>query len=139
MSVFSLCKTFFEEVGAELKKLFKSTAWEQAALAVVTYVAPIAEGILTFADPAIEPLVANVVNVVKSDLATISVVVKQGTAAPGSPAAVAVTTALNSINTNLRGLLEVAEVKNSTKIAEITAAVNTITNEVDAALAALPA
>jgi hypothetical protein len=132
-------KTFFEKVGQEIKKLFGSSTFEQEVQSTITYAAPLVEGILAIADPEIEPIVAGVLNTVKSDLATVSTVVQSAKVAPGSSAAKTISAALTSINSNLSGLLKVAEVKNSTKIAEITAAVNTLTGETNALLSNLPA
>lgn len=129
--------TFFEKVGGELKKLFLSSTTEQQIQADITYAAPIVETILTFVDPAVEPLVAGAVSIAKADLATISATAQSAKVTPGSTAAQTITAAANSINSNLSGLLDVAEVKNSTKSAEITAAVNTITQEMNALVAAL--
>jgi hypothetical protein len=74
---------------------------------------------------------------VQSDLAVLAAVVDDATAAPGSHAAAVATSALNSIKTNLSGLLAAAEVKNSAKSTEITIAVNTIVAEADVLLAHL--
>ena len=131
-------KTFFEKVGSEIKKLFGSSTFEQEVQSTITYAAPLVEGILAVADPSLEPIVAAVLNTVKSDLATVSTVVQGGKVAAGSSAAKTICAALTSVNSNLSGLLQVAEVKNSTKIAQITAAVNTLTGETNALLANLP-
>ena len=134
--------SFVEKVGSELKRLFKSTigssTFTKTVQATITYVAPILETILTLVDPAIAPIVARVIGIVQADLATVSVVVQHGKVAPGTPGAVAVETALNSIKENLSGLLAVAEVKNSSKIQEITASVNLNVGETDALLNSLP-
>lgn len=133
-------KTFFEKFGSELKKLFGSTAtWEQTARSVITYVAPILETIIGLAagGPA-EAAVSGVVNSIQADLATISAVVQGAAVTPRSPTAVTVKTALESIKANLGSLLADADIKNSTKVTEITAAVNGISGEVEALLANLP-
>ena len=131
--------SFFSKIGTEFKKLFgKAPAFEQIAQSVITYVSPILLTVLTFADPAIEPIVSKAVSIVQADLATVSTVVKDGAVTAGSTGAATVEAALASINSNLTGLLSVAEVKNSNKIVEITAAVNSVTTEVDTLLNNIP-
>jgi hypothetical protein len=131
--------SFFSKLGSELKSLFtKEPAFEQLAQGVITYVSPILLTVLTFVDPAIEPLVSKVISVVQADLATVSTVVKGATVTAGSTAAATVQAALGSITSNLSGLLQVAEVKDSSKIAEITAAANTISTEINSLVTALP-
>jgi hypothetical protein len=133
-------KTFFSKVWDEMEKLFTNGAtYEKAIQSVITYAAPIVETIVGLAagGPA-AALVTRVISTVQSDMATVSVVVQQGTVAPGSTAATTCEAALNSIKTNLTSLLTAAEVKNSAKAADITNAVNLIVGEVDAALSGLP-
>jgi hypothetical protein len=132
-------KSFFDAIGHELERLFGSKTLEQQILGVVSYAAPIVETIvgLTAGGPA-EALVAGVVNTVQADFATVSAVVQQGTVAAGSSTVTVIQTALNSIGTNLSGLLQAAEVKNSTKAAQITTEVNGVLGEIKALLANLP-
>lgn len=129
--------SFFSKVEAELKKLFGSTTVEQKIQSVISYVAPIVNTIISLADPAIAPFVAGVISTVQSDLATVSVVVQGAAVSAGSTAAQTVTSALNSVKANLAGLLASAEIKNSAKVSQITAATNLVIGEVDAALAGL--
>lgn len=131
-------KSFFEKVGDELKKLFGSTNWEKQTQAVITYVAPVLDTILTFADPSIEPIVSGVIAKVQADLAAVSAAVSGAAVPAGSTASAAVQAAMGSVKTNLTSLLSVAEVKNSAKVTQITAAVNTIVSEIDACLTYLP-
>ena len=130
--------SFFDKVGSALKKLFGSTTWEKQAQGVIIYVAPILETVLMFADPAIEPLVAGAINTAKADLATVSAVVSSGTVPAGSTAAATVEAALGSVKTNLTGILTAAGVKNSSKVAQITEAVNAINSEIDALIQNMP-
>ena len=98
-------KTFFEKIGTDIGDIFKkafSATWEQKVLSTVAYVEPFIDGILSLADPAIEPLVSKVVAAVVSDLTTVKTVVSQGTVAAGSTAAQQVTAALTSIQTMVR-------------------------------------
>jgi len=132
-------KTFFAKVEAEAKKLFGSTTWEKTVTSVVTYTAPIAETLIGLAagQPA-EALVAEGVTILKSDLATVSAVVSGATTTPSATGLATVVSALNSIKTNLSGLLTAAEVKNSKTSSAITSTVNLIVGEMDAALANVP-
>jgi hypothetical protein len=135
-------KTVFEKIGSDFEGIFKglfSASFESKALAAISYTAPFLEGIVAIADPAIAPLVTAVVNGVTADLNTVKTVVQQGTVAPGSSEATQITAALNSVKTNLSGLLAEAGVKNSTKVAQITAAVGLVNGEVDAVLGEAPA
>lgn len=129
-------KTFFSKVWAELKKLFKAEPKiEQVVQSIVTYAAPLVETIVGLAagGPA-EALVTRIIDTVKSDLATVSVVVQDGTVAAGSTAEASIIAALTSIDNNLGELLAAAEVKNSTNVTKITAAVNLVLGEVEAVL-----
>lgn len=132
--------SFFDKVGGWMKRLFRAAPKaEQAALATITYVAPIVEGILDLVDPPAAAIVTPIITIVQRDLSTVAATIQDGMPVAGSSAAQAVQGALNAIKANLSGLLQVAEVKNSVKIAEITAGVTTVTGEVDAMLQSLPA
>lgn len=125
--------SFFEKVKSWFQRWFKSAPGvEHTIIATLTYVAPIVEGVLTLVDPPAAAIVTPVITIVQRDLATVAATVQDGMPAPGSAPAQAVISALNAINTNIAGLLNVAEVKNSAKIAEIEDAVHTITQEIDA-------
>ena len=138
MSILSGFKSFFEKAGAELEKLFGGKAsFEQKVQSVIAYVAPLVNTIVALADPAISPIVNGVISTVQSDLATISTVVTQGTAPAGSPAAQTATTALNSIKSNLSGLLTDVGVKNSASFTKIEAIANTIIGEIEAILGSM--
>lgn len=130
--------SFFSKVASWFKRLFKAAPQaEHIALATITYVAPIVEGILALVDPPAAAIVTPIITVVERDLSTVAATIQDGMPAAGSSAEQAVESALNAIKSNIGGLLQVAEVKNSAKITEITTAVNTITGEVDAILGSL--
>ena len=135
-------KSFFESVGSEIEKLFKSvvsSSWEQKASATIKYVAPLVETIVQLAaGTAAAAAVTGVINQVQADLATVSVVVQGGKVAAGTSAAATVQAALTSVNTNMAALLADADVKNSAKAADIEATTNLITGEVSAILSNLP-
>jgi len=140
MSFLGSFKTFFEKVGAELKKLFGSTNWEKTAASVVTYVAPLVETIVQLsAGSAAEALVAGVVSTVQSDLATLSAVVSGATSESSATDLQTAANVLNSIKANLSSLLQAAEVKNAAKSSQIQAAATLVINEVEAILANIPA
>lgn len=133
-------KTFFEKVGSEIEKLFKSGGWETKALATIGYVAPLVETLVTlFAGTAAGGVATSVINQVKASLATVSTIAQDGTPAPGSSAAQTVATNLTSINTNLAALLADADVKNSSKVTEVEATSTLISGEISALLSGLTA
>jgi len=131
--------TFFHRVEAVLKKLFTNTTWEHTAQATISYVAPIVETILSLTvGTGVEKVVENIISIVQSDLATVSAVVQGAQVTPGSTIATTVTTALESVKTNLAGILQLAEVKSSASVAKVESTVNLIVQEVEALLANLP-
>lgn len=140
MTAVSGVESFFKKVGGELARLFGNTTWEQTAVSTINYAAPIVETIAQLvAGTAAASAIASVLNTVKADLATVSAVVKGAQVAKGSTASTTVRAALSSIVNNLSGLLSMAEVKNSAKAADITAAVQLLSNEATEMLQALPA
>jgi len=135
MSLWGSFKSFAEKLGAELQKLFGKAGMEQVVQGVITYVAPILETITQLAGGSgAEAIVANIIKAVQADLATVSALVQGGTVAAGSTTAAAITTALNSVKTNLSSLLQDASIKNSGKVSAITTAANLIISEVEALL-----
>jgi hypothetical protein len=132
-------KTFFAKLKAAFEKVFGSTTWEKTALGVISFIAPLLETIVGLAagGPA-EALVAKVISIVQSDLSTLQTVVSDATSATSTSGLQTAQNALNSIKTNLSSLLTAAQIKNSTKAADITAAVNTVVGEVDAILENMP-
>lgn len=130
-------KTFVKKFEQDMEHLFGKASLEQKIQAGVGYAAPFVEGLLDILDPAAEPFVAKAVAIVEADLGTLITVTSSAAVVPGTPAAATVASALTSINTNLTGLLNVAEVKNSTKVAQITGVVNLVTGEMNELLAGL--
>ncbi len=127
--------SFLKKVEMEFVKLFhEAPSFEQRAQSAIAIVGPIVVRILQSADPSIAPVVGSVLKTVQSDLATVSALTQAGQVAPGTPAAVTVTTALNAVRDNLSGMLQIAEIKNSTKVTEITNDVNMVVGELDALL-----
>lgn len=133
--------TFFEKIGGVFKKLFGSSAtWEQTALATIKYVAPLVETLVSLtAGPAVGTVVANVINEVKADLATLYTIAQQGAVVAGTSTATTAINALTSINDNMAALLADSGVKNSAKVADIEATANLVTGETNALLTNLAA
>ncbi|MBZ5662741.1 MAG: hypothetical protein LAO08_20255 [Acidobacteriia bacterium] len=132
--------SFFHKVEQEFVKLFRAApSYEQKVQSVIAYVGPVVVGIIGMVDPAVAPEANAVMKTVQSDLSTVSALTQAGQVTPGTPAAATVVTSLNAIKMNVGGLLALAEVKNSAKVNEITAAVNMIVGEMDAMLSGAPA
>jgi hypothetical protein len=132
--------TFWHKVEAALKKIFGSSTWEQTAISVLTYAGPILQTVVALAagGPA-EALVAAAIATAKSDLGVAAAIVNGVTSTPAPNEVALFVNSMNSIKSNLTGLLTAAEVKNSGKQAEITSAVNLIVDEIDACVAHAPA
>jgi hypothetical protein len=129
-------KTFFEKIGEWFKEIAHNTTWEQTALTTLKVVAPLLDTLVTLtAGEAAGAVVANAVNQLQSDIAGAAALLS-GADAGGT---VTVTSLLNSVKTNLGTLLADADVKNSTKITQITSVANTVIGEVEAILSAVPA
>jgi hypothetical protein len=127
--------TWAEKVGSFFKKLFKEVPKvEHVALSVLNYAAPAITVILGLVDPPAAALITPILNTVKMDMATVGAVFQDGTPVAGSKPAQIVESALNSIKTNLAGILELAEVKNSAKVTQIEMEVNGLIAEFDALL-----
>jgi hypothetical protein len=135
-------KTFFERVEDDLKSVFGklfSATWEQKVLIGLTQLDPFIEGVIAVVDPSIAPLVIGILNKVTDWLTEVKSLVAMGTVAPGSSEATQVTSALNSVKSNLAALLADSDIKNSTKVSEITAVVNMVDSEANVILANVPA
>ena len=131
-------KSFFESVGREIEKLFGHAASvEQKILTVVKVAAPFVAGLISMVDPSAAAFISGIVTTAETDLGILSTAAQQGSVAAGTPVGEAVTTALQSLSMNLSGILQVAEVKSSAKIAAITTDVNMLTGEFEALLGIL--
>lgn len=132
---------FFDKIGHDVKLVFQdafSLTFEQKVLSTIAYTEPFVNGIVSLADPQILPVVEKVEAAVVGDLTTLKNLAQAGKVAPGSTAAQQVVAALGSIKSNLSALLADTGVKNSSKVTQITAAVNLINGEVDAILESAP-
>jgi hypothetical protein len=138
VSLFSGFKSFFEKVGSVLEKFFGSSSTEQKIQGALTVVGAAIVTITSLAaGPAASAAVSGIIKMVQTDYATFCAVVQQGTPVPGSTAATAATTALNSLKANLTALLSDAGVKNSANATKIADEVTTIVNELEAIEAAI--
>ena len=126
---FSLIK----DIDNFFTKFFAKTTSAQKVLATVGALAPLIEAGLTVEDPAAAPVATAAFTEVQTDLGTFQSIVKQSGTTPTA------LNVLNAINSNLTGLLQDAQVKNSAKSAEITAKVNAVVSEVNAIAAFFPA
>jgi hypothetical protein len=130
-------KTFFEHVGEWFKEHLGSAAtFEKTAATAISIAEPLLDTLLTLtAGEPFAVMVCGVVTQVKNDLNNTSAILNGAEATGG----MTVTSLLTSVQTNLGTLLADADIKNSTKAADITGAVNTLIGEVEAILAAAPA
>jgi hypothetical protein len=134
-------KKFFSKVEAFFKKVFGSSKWEKTASTTLMIVTPLLTTLLTLvAGAPVANLVGGILSTAQKDLAAAAVVLDDmdatGSTASGTAQVVNI---LNGVKTNLSSILSIAEIKNSTKVADITSAVNMVTDEIDAILAAAPA
>lgn len=126
-------KTFFEHIGEWLHEHLGSAAsFEHTAATAINVAKPLLNSllVLTAGEP-IAAKVAGVVNQVSTDLENTSAILN-GAAAGG----LTLTSILTGVQTNLGTLLADADVKNSTKVAQIEGVANMIIGEVQAILAA---
>ena len=140
MSILTSFQSFAKKFEAEFVKLFKKApSFEQSAQAVIAVAGPALEIVLGAVDPAALPVVVPIISVVQKDMAIISTVTNAAIAPAGSSAVQSVETAINGVKSNLSGLLQLAEVKNSAKASQINSEVTAILNEADVLLSILPA
>jgi hypothetical protein len=128
MSILSSVESFAGKFEAEFVKIFKKApSFEQSAQAVIAVAGPATEAILAVTDPAVLPIVTPIINVVQAKLATLSTITKTvQVPAPGSSTAQEVSTVLGDIQGETASILDLAGVKNSAKVEQITAEVNGI-------------
>ena len=126
----SKIKTFFEHVGEWFKEHLGSAAsFEKTASTAIGVAEPLLDTLLALAVG--EPIAAKVtaiVNQVKNDLNNTSALLAGAEATGG----VTLTSLLGSVQTNLGTLLTDADIKSSTKAAQIADVANTLIGEVQA-------
>ena len=133
--------SFFASVKSFFHKLFGSLpSWEKSASSTLAFAAPLVEEIvaLSAGEPAAAE-VQSIVSEVQKDMATVATVVSGAAGEPSATSYQTATTALNSIKTNLTGLLTAGHVKNPDTLAKVTGITNTIIGEAEAILSEMPA
>lgn len=133
MSFFGSVKSFFHKLFGELP------SWEKTVSSTLTLLAPLTEEIVTVS--AGEPAAAEVQSVVgevQKDMSTVAAVASGAAGSPSATTYQAATTALNSIKSNLGGLLTAGHIKDPAKAQKITGIANTIIGEVEAILSEIP-
>ena len=122
--------SFFTTLKNDFEKLFKKTPTEiHLALAVITYAAPIVEGILAVTAPAASALVAPIITRVETGLATAYSLANEGTASGAT-----LSTTLSGVVADLGTIESVAGIKDAATQAKI----STIISEAQAVVALLP-
>jgi hypothetical protein len=125
--------TEFEKIGKWFQGIFKKLpAWNVVALSALNVAAPLVETVVDLADPAAGAILTPILTTIQA---------KFGTAASllGSANVTNLSTTLQSIMTDLPTLLSLADVKDEASQAKATAAVTTLTSELQAIIAAIPA
>ena len=122
--------SFLTTLKSDFEKLFKKTPTEiHLALAVITYAAPIVEGIEAVTDPAALALTQPIVTRVETGLATAYSLANEGTASGAT-----LGTTLAAVSADLGTIESVAGIKDAATQAKI----NTIISEAQAVVALLP-
>lgn len=122
--------SFIATLEADFKKLFKKTPTEiHLALAVITYAAPIIEGIEAVVDPAALALTQPIVTRLESGLATAYTLTNEGTASGAS-----LSKTLSDFASDLGSIEAVAGIKDAATQTKI----SSIVGEVQAVVALLP-
>lgn len=130
MSFFSGLKGFFSTLAADFEKIFgKAPSFIHFTLAMVTYAAPILEGILTVVDPAVGALVTPIVTRLQTGLATAYSLANEGTASGAT-----LSSTLSAFVADLNTLESVAGIKDTATKAKIA----TILSEAQAIVELIP-
>ena len=130
-------KTFFEHIGEFLKDHLGSAAsFEQTAATTLSVTTPLLNSLLTLV--AGEPFEAKVAGVVAQVQTSLNNTAALLTGAEAGDATHSVAGFLGEVQTALPTLLQDADIKNSTKLAQIEGIVNTVLGEVGAIAAAIP-
>jgi len=134
MSIFSTLKTYFEKIKILFKKFSQEEpTWAQIAETDIAFGAPIVENIVTLVGGAtLGSEVTNAITLIKNDLAVVTKFIKEEDSSSN------LSEALETLKANFTALLSIAAIKNSAKVTEITAYVNTIIGEIEAILTLLP-
>jgi hypothetical protein len=133
----SKVKTFFEHIGEWLEDhLGEASSFEHTAATALGVTAPLLEQLVgEVAGEAVEAKVQSVVTIVQNDLNNTSALLNGAEAGDATHSVAGfLTDAQNALGT----LLADADVKNSAKVAKITAIANTVLGEFKAIAAAIP-
>jgi hypothetical protein len=129
--------TFFEHIGDFLKEHLGSAAsFEQTAATALTIVKPLLNSLLALT--AGEPFAAKVSSVVSQVSTALSNTAALLNGAETGGATDSISGFLSEIQTALPTLLQDADIKNSAKLTQIEAIVNTVLGEIGAISAAIP-
>jgi hypothetical protein len=125
--------TFFQSIGNWFKKVFKNVpAWNVVALSTLNTVAPLFETVFALVDPGLAAIATPIITEIQTDLGTVSQLLTSANTAN-------LTTLLNAIKANFSTLASEAHITNPTSLAQAQAAEATITSELEAIIAAVPA
>jgi len=126
--------SWFTKVENEFKKLFsKVPTWQQTASGAITITAPLLEELIAqTAGESTAAEVTSVINEVQTDLATVSALIK------GTGSTATLSGVLESIKTNLSGLLTAGHIKDAATLTKVTGIVNTVIAEVEAIASVVP-
>ena len=125
--------SFFKKVGEEVESLFKHAASIETKIQqTVLYIAPFAIELIDIAFPQVSDEAAPIIKAIEGGLGTLSTVAKGASIAPGSSESAIALAAVNSVNTNIAGLLSLAQIKDPATQTKATQLSNLITGELDA-------
>ena len=129
MSVSSI----FKSIESWFGKVFKNApAWNVIALSTLNVVAPLIETVVSLAEPAFAPVVTGIFTQIQTDLGSASALLAAGNAN-------GLTGLLNSIKSDFSTLLTEAHITDPASVAKAQAAEASITSELEAIIAAIPA
>lgn len=117
--------TVLEDIAGWFKKVFvKAQPWEVTALSAINVVAPEAELLLDFIDPAAAVIATPIITEVQADLGTVANLLKSGNT-------VNLGTFLTAIKTNLSTLLTAGHITDPASVQKATGIVGAITGVVE--------
>lgn len=131
--------SFFSSIGGFFSKLFsKAPSWSQTASATLTLIAPLTNTIVALTAGETDAAeISSIISEVQSDLAATAALISQ--AHSGADVSSQLNSTLSAVSNNLDVLLKAGHIKNATTQAKVEAAIKTITGEIQAIIAVLPA
>jgi hypothetical protein len=125
--------TEFEKIGSWFKSWFKKVpSWNVIALSALGVIAPLVETIVDLADPAAGAVITPIFTAIQSKLGTVASLLSSGSTTN-------LATTIQSILTDLPTILPLLNIKDAATQEKVTAATTSITSELEAILAAIPA